>query len=128
MTAWQTFSPILVSGIVLGSLYAMMATGLSLVWTTLGIFNFAHGVIMTLGAYVAWQVGTEGGFGLGLAAGLALGVAATIGVGCLIEVALVRPFLCRANVILLAVITTVWAAGELVGSLFGSGQSLSKVE
>ncbi len=110
MTAWQTFSPILVSGIVLGSLYAMMATGLSLVWTTLGIFNFAHGVIMTLGAYVAWQVGTEGGFGLGLAAGLALGVAATIGVGCLIEVALVRPFLGRANVILLAVITTLAAA------------------
>ena len=29
---------------------------------------------------------------------------------------------------LLAIITVVWAAGELVGSLFGSGQSLSKVE
>ena len=55
---WETSLSILVSGLVLGSLYAMMATGLSLVWTTLGIFNFAHGVIMTLGAYIAWQVGT----------------------------------------------------------------------
>ena len=107
---WDSIAPILVSGIVLGSLYAMMATGLSLIWSTLGIFNFAHGVIMTLGAYVAWQVGTEDGFGLGIAAGLALGVAATIGVGCLIEVTLVRPFLGRANVVLLAVITTLAAS------------------
>ena len=107
---WDTIAPILVSGIVLGSLYAMMATGLSLICSTLGIFNFAHGVIMTLGAYVAWQVGTEDGFGLGIAAGLALGVAATIGVGCLIEVTLVRPFLGRANVVLLAVITTLAAS------------------
>ncbi len=110
MMAWDTISPILVSGIVLGSLYAMMATGLSLVWTTLGIFNFAHGVLMTLGAYLAWQVGTEGGFGLGLSLGLALGVAGVIAVGCLIEAALVRPFLGRGNVVLVAVITTLAAA------------------
>lgn len=49
-------SAILVSGVVLGSGYALMASGLSLVWSTLGIFNFAHGVLMTLGAYVAWTV------------------------------------------------------------------------
>ena len=43
------------SGLFQGSLYAMMAVGLALVWTTLGMFNFAHGVFMMLGAYVAWQ-------------------------------------------------------------------------
>ncbi len=109
---WETGLSILVSGLVLGSLYAMMATGLSLVWTTLGIFNFAHGVIMTLGAYVAWQIGTGEGFGWGPVAGLALAISATIGIGCLIEAALVRPFLGRTNLVLLAVITT------LAGTIF----------
>ena len=113
---WDIISPILVSGIVLGSLYAMMATGLSLVWTTLGIFNFAHGVIMTLGAYLAWQVGTAGGLGWGAAAGLALAVAGTMALGCLIEACLVRPFLGRANVVLLAVITTLAAASFIENS------------
>lgn len=104
------FLPILLSGIVLGSLYAMMATGLSLIWSTLGIFNFAHGVLMTLGAYVAWQVGTEGGFGLGVSAGLAVGVAVAAGCGLLIWKGLVEPFMGRKDVVLLAVITTLAAA------------------
>jgi branched-chain amino acid transport system permease protein len=102
-------SSILVSGIVLGSLYAMMATGLSLVWSTLGIFNFAHGVFMALGAYLAWQVGNQAGFGLGAAAGIAFAVAALMGLGCLIERLLVRPFLERANLVMLVVITTLAA-------------------
>jgi len=34
---------IIVSGLVTGSLYALMASGLSLVWGTLRVFNFAHG-------------------------------------------------------------------------------------
>lgn len=101
---------VLVSGIVLGSLYAMMATGLSLIWTTLGIFNFAHGVFMTLGAYVAWQVSTSQGFGIGAAAGVALGVAALFGLGCLSELLLVRRFLKQRDVVMIAVITTLAAA------------------
>ena len=108
---------VLVSGIVLGSLYAMMATGLSLIWTTLGIFNFAHGVFMTFGAYVAWQVSTTHGFGLGGAAGIALGVATLFGLGCLSEVLLVRRFLKRRDVVMVAVITTLAAAIFLENSI-----------
>ena len=59
-----TAQSVLLSGIVLGSLYALMATGLSLIWTTLGIFNFAHGVFMTLGAFIAWQIGADLGWGV----------------------------------------------------------------
>jgi branched-chain amino acid transport system permease protein len=101
---------VFLSGIVLGSLYAMMATGLSLVWTTLGIFNFAHGIFMALGALIAWQFGNELGWGFGPAAGLALGVAALIGIGFVSELVLVRPFLARRDVVLLAVITTLSAS------------------
>ena len=102
--------PILVSGLVLGSLYALMATGLSLVWSTLGIFNFSHGVLMMLGAYVAWTLGDQAGLGLGFAAGTALSVVVLIGVGGLIEWTLVHPFLARKDTVLIAVITTLAAS------------------
>ncbi|PSH62180.1 branched-chain amino acid ABC transporter permease [Phyllobacterium sophorae] len=102
-------SAILVSGIVLGSGYALMASGLSLVWTTLGIFNFAHGVLMTLGAYVAWTISSGGGLGLGLAAGVAVTVAALIGAGILIERVVVRPFYDHRDILLITVMTTLAA-------------------
>ncbi len=105
-----TAQSVFLSGIVLGSLYAMMATGLSLVWTTLGIFNFAHGIFMAVGALVAWQVGTDLGWGLGPAAGLAIGVAVLVGIGFLSELVVVRPFLARRDVVLIAVITTLSAS------------------
>ncbi len=106
----DTAQSVFLSGIVLGSLYAMMATGLSLVWTTLGIFNFAHGIFMAIGALVAWQIGSSLGWGLGPAAGLAVGVAVMVGIGFLSELIVVRIFLARRDVMLPAVITTLSAS------------------
>ena len=105
------------SGIVLGSLYAAMATGLSLIWSTLGIFSFAHGVFMTLGAYLAWQIGTAGGFGFGATIGLVASVVLMIGIGSLAEMLLVRPLLGRANVLLLVAITTLAASNIIENSI-----------
>jgi branched-chain amino acid transport system permease protein len=105
----ETIASVLASALVLGSLYALMAAGLSLVWTTLGIFNFAHGVFMTIAAYVAWQTGNEAGFGLGAAAGIAVAISALAGLGCIAERLLIRPFLVRENVVMIAVITTLAA-------------------
>lgn len=101
---------ILISGAVLGSLYAMMAVGLALVWTTLGIFNFAHGIFITLGAYLAWSFADANALGMGLAAGIALSVAVLIAIGCAAEAILVRPFVKRDNLVLIAVITTLAGA------------------
>src|SRR4029077_1033941 len=105
----ETIASVFASGLVLGSLYGLMAAGLSLVWSTLGIFNFAHGVFMTLGAYIAWQIGNEAGLGLGEAAGIAVGAAALAGLGCVAERLLIRPFLGGENVVMLAVITSLAA-------------------
>lgn len=105
----DALSAILVSGIVLGSTYALMASGLSLVWTTLGIFNFAHGVLMTLGAYVAWTVSDAAGLDLGIAAGIAIAVATMIGAGVLIERTVVRPFYGHRDMLLITVMTTLAA-------------------
>jgi len=105
MTA-DIISTIFVSGIVLGSVYALMASGLSLVWTTLGMFNFVHGVLMTLGAYVAWTISDAAGLDLGLAAGVAVAVPALVGAGILIERTVVRPFYGHRDILLVTVMTT----------------------
>ncbi len=117
MIAPDTLVFLLVSGILLGGLYALMATGLAIVWTTLGIFNFAHGAFVALGAYVAWQVAQSvtGGVGFLLAALIAAVV--MFGVGFVLHFALVKPFERNTNLVLLAVITTLAAASIIENSI-----------
>ena len=44
------------NGIALGSLLALIASGLSIILGTLGVLNFAHGAMFMLGAYTAFVV------------------------------------------------------------------------
>ena len=46
----------IITGLSIGSVYALMAVGYSLVFSVLNFSNFAHGAVITLGAYVAWAV------------------------------------------------------------------------
>lgn len=57
----------IVNGFVLGSLYVIMAIGLSLIFGMIGIVNFAHGVLYTLGAYGALLLKDHLGFWGGVA-------------------------------------------------------------
>lgn len=99
---------IILSALVLGSLYALMATGLSIVWGTVRMFNFAHGSLMMVGAYVAWTVNNKAG----LLTSITLSIVFLFGFGMLLEHVLVKPFIARRNAVLLVIITT------LAGSLF----------
>jgi branched-chain amino acid transport system permease protein len=51
------------NGLVLGALYVLMALGLSIIFGMIGVINFAHGALFTLGAYAAYQVRDALGFG-----------------------------------------------------------------
>ena len=51
------------NGIMLGSTYAIVALGLTLVFGILHIPNFAHGHLYMLGAYVSFFLMTLYGFG-----------------------------------------------------------------
>jgi branched-chain amino acid transport system permease protein len=44
---------VLIGSFILGAIYSLMAMGLSMLWSTLGLANFAHGAILVLGAYSA---------------------------------------------------------------------------
>ncbi len=110
MISVDTFLFVLASGVLLGGLYALMATGLAVVWTTLGVFNFAHGVFVALGAYIAWQVTQSVTGSVGYLLGAGLSVVLMFGVGFVLHYVLVKPFERNANLVLLAVITTLAAA------------------
>ena len=53
----QILLSILVSSLITGSIYALVAIGLSLVWGTLGVFNFAQGALLMMGAYAVYYLG-----------------------------------------------------------------------
>lgn len=78
-------------GLVSGTLYVLIATGLSIIFGMIGLVNFAHGILYAFGAYVALTVSTGA---LGLPFGATLIVAPIIvGVGAMmIEVPFLRRF------------------------------------
>ncbi|MGO1289021.1 MAG: ABC transporter permease subunit, partial [Cellulosimicrobium funkei] len=52
----STIVLLLVTGLGLGALYFLVASGLSLIYGLMGVLNFAHGSFLTLGAFGGWFV------------------------------------------------------------------------
>lgn len=88
--------PTMASGLTLGSLYAAMAVGLTIIYGVSHVFNFAHGHVAVLGAYVAWLVlGAGLGFGWGFGLGSIASLAVLGGFGWLLYRLTVRHLLVR---------------------------------
>src|SRR5213080_1590702 len=49
-----------INGLSLGSTYALLALGLAMVFSILGLINFAHGELVTIGGYVIWTLSDHG--------------------------------------------------------------------
>jgi branched-chain amino acid transport system permease protein len=52
----ETFIQQIINGLVLGSLYALIALGYTMVYGILNLINFAHGDVLMIGALTAWWV------------------------------------------------------------------------
>jgi branched-chain amino acid transport system permease protein len=52
----KTFVQLLLSGMLIGAVYALMSMGLTLVFGVLRVVNFAHGEFLMLGMYGAWAL------------------------------------------------------------------------
>lgn len=50
----MTVVEVLVSGLLVGGIYALVSIGLTLIWGILDVINFAHGSYVMLGMYVAY--------------------------------------------------------------------------
>lgn len=94
MINWANFVSQCFNGLVLGALLALISSGLTIIYGTLGVLNLAHGAMFMLGGYAGWLAYTySGSFIVALAAG-ALFVAL---VGVLMERFIIRHFYGRPH-------------------------------
>ena len=77
------------NGLTLGTIYALGAVGLTLVYGILRLVNFAHGDFLTFGAYIAFLVNVT--WELPLAVAIVAGMAAVAVLGLLSERVMWRP-------------------------------------
>ena len=78
---------VVLSGILAGALYAMVALGLALIFGVMRVINIAHGPLLMLGAYATFFL--HQGFGLNPYASLVLSMPLLFGVGMLLQRTLV---------------------------------------
>jgi len=82
---------LLVQGILIGSIYGLIALGLTLIFGIMRVINFAHGTLLMVSMYIAFlSVNT---LGLSPYLTLIVVVPAMFGIGYLINMALIQPVL-----------------------------------
>ncbi|WP_369137761.1 ABC transporter permease subunit [Modestobacter versicolor] len=96
---------LLVDGIRFGLLIAVCAVGLSLIFGTTGLTNFAHGELVTIGAVIAWYINVRGGVPLIPATIIAMVAGAAV--GALNELALWRPLRRRGTGLVAALVVSI---------------------
>src|SRR3954464_13198883 len=95
----------LVNGVMLGSTYALVAIGYTLVFGVLRLLHLAHGEVFMVGAFAGLQVVLWWNFGpFGALIG---GLAAWAAVGMLLELIAFRPSRRRSNSHLAPVVSTI---------------------
>jgi branched-chain amino acid transport system permease protein len=73
----------LLDGVLTGSVYALMATGLTLIFGVMNIINIAQGILVILGAYLSYTLSVH--FGIDLFAGLVITIPTLFVVGIVVE-------------------------------------------
>jgi branched-chain amino acid transport system permease protein len=114
----------LATGLALGSVYVLLAIGLSLIFGMLTVVNFAHGAFFMVGAYVGvYTLGLTGNFWFSLL----LVPIATGALGLIIERVLVRPLYGRSiDDPLLLTFGLSYLLVDVIRALFGiSGMPMS---
>ena len=81
----------MLNGMVLGSMYALVASGLTLIWGTMKMLNFAHGELYMIGGYVLYF--TLLFFGVHPFWGVVLAMLIAFALGVLMERTILHPLL-----------------------------------
>ena len=112
-----------ITGLGLGAMYFLIASGLSLIYGLMGVLNYAHGAFLTVGAYTTWWVETKLGdfssvgvrFLVAALAGLAVGAV----IAALVELLLIRPLYQRHIEQVLVTVGLALATTALVRAIWG---------
>jgi len=113
---------ILLTGIGLGALYFLVASGLSLIYGLMHVLNFAHGAFLTLSAFVGWQVAQA--LGSSSWSSFLISIAVGAGVGAVFatatELILIRPLYERHIEQVLVTVGLSFAAIALFEGIWGT--------
>jgi branched-chain amino acid transport system permease protein len=91
---WANFISQCFNGLVLGALLALISSGLTIIYGTLGVLNLAHGAMFMLGGYAGWYAySLTGSFIVAIIAGSLFGMA----VGVVTERLIIRRFYGRPH-------------------------------
>lgn len=116
MKSFDVWMQAIVNGVALGWLYVLMALGLTLMVSIMGILQLAHGEIYMMGAFLVYYL-TRQSIGLYPAIAISMVVMAIVGIG--LERVLFRPRPGRDVVLTSIVISTgltlILASGAVVG-------------
>ncbi len=94
MINWANFISQLFNGLVLGALLALISSGLTIIYGTLGVLNLAHGAMFMLGGYAGWLAYTyTGSFIVAVIAGSLFGMI----IGVAMERLIIRYFYARPH-------------------------------
>jgi branched-chain amino acid transport system permease protein len=119
----STFVLLTITGLGLGALYFLIASGLSLIYGLMGVLNFAHGAFLTVGAYAMWFTESKLS-GISVLPRFLLGALAGIVVGAvfaaLVELVLIRPLYKRHIEQVLVTVGLGLATTALVVAIWGN--------
>ncbi len=107
-TLWDQAAQLTVSGLEFGLLIALGALGLSLIYGTTGLTNFAHGEIVTFGALATWTL--NAGMGIPLVLAGILGLILSGAFGWLNNAALWKPLRKRGTGLIAMMIVSIGLA------------------
>jgi branched-chain amino acid transport system permease protein len=104
------------TGLGLGALYFLIASGLSLIFGLMDVLNFAHGALVTAGAYAAWRLTGHLPFAVAVVVAIATGAV----LAALIETVLIRPLYSRPKDQILVTVGLGLSLPALVQGIWGA--------
>lgn len=118
-------SQLVTNALIAASIYALVGSGFSLIYSPTRCFHFAHGIVFTASAYVMFVLAIWAGLPIVLAALLAVILGAALGV--LMELCIYRPLRTQSSppvVLLLASLGIYVVLQNVISMVFGDGSRI----
>jgi branched-chain amino acid transport system permease protein len=112
----STLILLVLTGLGLGALYFLVASGLSLIFGLMDVLNFAHGAFLTAGAYAAWWASAHMPFYLAVVFGVAVGAV----IAAVVETGLIRPLYDRPKEQILVTVGLGLAIPAVIQGIWGA--------
>lgn len=122
----EIFLQLVVSGLVNGSIYGLVAIGFVLIYKCSAVLNFAQGNMVLIGAYIFWTF--KGPLGFGLLPSLFLGALLSFVFGMVVERLSLRPLVGQSLLSMITVTIFLSLILEGIACIMWGSNPLSKVD